>query len=780
MSKNTIRRITAASIAALVGSQSLLATAPAWAQSLPPVPLSPTPVTTYEYDAQGNPTKTTRAPGVVGFGFNTTTTYDSLNQAKDSTDAKAGKTQFGYDGAGRLNKVTDPRNLVTQYPRNGLGEATQLISPDTGTASHTYDEVGNLKTRTDSRGVLATHNYDALNRLTSTVYSQSGQSNRTYSWTYDQTGAGFSHGIGRLTSTASPGGSSRYAYDAQGRLISATQTVNAAAGANSNPITHTTGYTYVDGRLTAITYPSGRQLTITYTAGQPTSVSLAKDAGSTAAPLISQIQWAPFGGARSWLWHLQSGTQLHEKTYDTSGRLVRYPLGGAIRDLTYDAADRITSYTHYDATTGTATTAATALNQTFGYDELGRLTSLTTASTSASLGYDANGNRSSVTLNGQTNSYTTASTSNRLTATTNPARSFGHDSAGNTTSDSASYTATYSLENRLASLTKAGVTTDYSYDVHGQRIRKVSDSGSATATIFVYGQPGQLLGEYDSAGQALWEYVWLGATPIAMFTSNGSNAPNVYFIHADHLNAPRLVVGQSNQTRWRWLAEPFGNTLPETDPNGLGAFTLHLRFPGQYFDSESGLYYNYFRDYDASVGRYVQSDPIGLDGGINTYAYVEGNPISYVDPNGLVKHTSGRWIDCGKGCRIRIDYTIDEKTGVVRRHLHWECKGREGVCGENGDQSHGGSWEDAPQQIKDCAVKNGFSGARAPAPPAPAVGSPTPYTPRPPSTNDSNTPSGNPWTYDPRYDRWTPPSSDPRGPSYGPLPGGPGFLPIIP
>ena len=202
-------------------------------------------------------------------------------------------------------------------------------------------------------------------------------------------------------------------------------------------------------------------------------------------------------------------------------------------------------------------------------------------------------------------------------------------------SDSTGYTATYSLENRLASLTRAGVSTTYSYDAHGQRLRKASSTGSSTTVIFVYDPQGQLLGEYGPNGQAIREYVWLGSTPIAVFTPNGANPPNVYFIHVDHLNAPRLVVDQSNQTRWRWLAEPFGNTLPETDPNGLGSFAQNLRFPGQYFDSESGLHYNYFRDYDASVGRYVQSDPIGLAGGINTFSYAENNPLMYVDPQGL-------------------------------------------------------------------------------------------------------------------------------------------------
>ena len=82
------------------------------------------------------------------------------------------------------------------------------------------------------------------------------------------------------------------------------------------------------------------------------------------------------------------------------------------------------------------------------------------------------------------------------------------------------------------------------------------------------------------------------------------------------------------------MAEPFGTTAPETDPSGLGYFTQNLRFPGQYADRETGLSCNYFRDYDGSRGGYVQSDPIGLQGGINTYAYVESAPTMYSDPSG--------------------------------------------------------------------------------------------------------------------------------------------------
>jgi RHS repeat-associated protein len=96
------------------------------------------------------------------------------------------------------------------------------------------------------------------------------------------------------------------------------------------------------------------------------------------------------------------------------------------------------------------------------------------------------------------------------------------------------------------------------------------------------------------------------------------------------------VVDRNNQVRWRWLSEPFGTTAPETNPGGLGGFTQNLRFPGQYADQESGLFYNFNRYYKAGEGRYIQSDLIGLAGGINTFTYVAANPLTHVDPSGLI------------------------------------------------------------------------------------------------------------------------------------------------
>ena len=194
------------------------------------------------------------------------------------------------------------------------------------------------------------------------------------------------------------------------------------------------------------------------------------------------------------------------------------------------------------------------------------------------------------------------------------------------------------LAGRLVTLTKASVTTRYTYDGLGRRIRKVSSTDAASTVLFAYGQDGQLLGEYDANGKALREYVWLGSTPIAIFTSdpaNAANPPLAYYIHADHLDTPRIVVDRNGTGRWTWLAEPFGTTAPDTNPKGLGVFTQNLRFPGQYADQESGLIYNANRDYDASIGRYVESDPVGLKGGINTFSYVSGNPTAFTDPEGL-------------------------------------------------------------------------------------------------------------------------------------------------
>jgi RHS repeat-associated protein len=157
---------------------------------------------------------------------------------------------------------------------------------------------------------------------------------------------------------------------------------------------------------------------------------------------------------------------------------------------------------------------------------------------------------------------------------------------------------------------------------------------------------GRLLGEYSiNAGQirAVVECMWLDEQPLAAVRPRvgaAADAPNseqeVFALHTDHLGTPRVALDTAGRLRWRWMGgEPFGVNPAENNPEGLGELNLSLRLPGQQYDGFVGLHYNYFRDYDPTAGRYVQSDPIGLDGGINTYAYVAGAPTMYSDPDGL-------------------------------------------------------------------------------------------------------------------------------------------------
>jgi len=156
------------------------------------------------------------------------------------------------------------------------------------------------------------------------------------------------------------------------------------------------------------------------------------------------------------------------------------------------------------------------------------------------------------------------------------------------------------------------------------------------------------------------EVIWLDSTPIARIIGTWSTVDAVHFIHTDHLNSPRALSNAriqgsqpSGTVVWRWplVTDPslgsnaFGNQAAIVDPDANSVVTFFsLRFPGQQYDANSGLHYNYFRDYEPATGRYVESDPIGLGGGIGTYAYVESNPLAFTDPSGLFLDKAGTYL----------------------------------------------------------------------------------------------------------------------------------------
>jgi RHS repeat-associated protein len=162
--------------------------------------------------------------------------------------------------------------------------------------------------------------------------------------------------------------------------------------------------------------------------------------------------------------------------------------------------------------------------------------------------------------------------------------------------------------------------------------------GNGGTSLLMYDEAGHIVGEYSSTGALIQETVWMGDIPVATLRPSGSTVA-VYYVHTDHLGSPRKVTRPSdNGLTWRWDPDTFGSSTstPDQNPAGLGSFIYNLRFSGQYYLSETALFYNYYRTYDPQMGRYLESDPIGLKGGINPYAYADGNPISNVDPTGLL------------------------------------------------------------------------------------------------------------------------------------------------
>ncbi|MFD0322478.1 RHS repeat-associated core domain-containing protein [Lysobacter gummosus] len=275
----------------------------------------------------------------------------------------------------------------------------------------------------------------------------------------------------------------------------------------------------------------------------------------------------------------------------------------------------------------------------YQYDRLNRLTQTQDGPTGTPLetyAYDATGNRTSVQSGAAgPQAYVYPTDSHRLQSVAGIARTY--DATGNTTSIGG--TAQQLVYNDLGRLSQFKVdgaaNMYYSYNGMGQQVRRTS---STLILHSIYAEDGRWLGEYGDTGVAHQQVIWLDDLPVGVISGIGS-AQKLFYIEPDHLGSPRVVIDPSrNVAVWKWglKGEAFGNTLPNQDPDLDGTkFVFDLRFPGQRYDAASGLNYNYFRDYEAATGRYGQSDPIGLTGGISTFTYVRGNPIIGLDPFGL-------------------------------------------------------------------------------------------------------------------------------------------------
>ena len=266
--------------------------------------------------------------------------------------------------------------------------------------------------------------------------------------------------------------------------------------------------------------------------------------------------------------------------------------------------------------------------------------------TTPSPSYDGVGNRlTRVHDDGSpvTQTLTYATDSNRLA--THDGETVSLDDAGNTLADPAEdLSFAYDDHNRMVeAYVDSVLQASYVYNGQGQRVKKIEATGAERTIVYHYGLSGELLGEtvYSEAGAKIGErdYLWLDSLPIAQsereFSGSTITDEAFVYLHGDQLNTPRLATDASGTVVWRWDSDAFGVGEADEDPDSdTEEVNVRLRFPGQYLDEETGLHYNYFRDYDPTTGRYLESDPIGLKGGLNTYGYALGNPVVYSDPTG--------------------------------------------------------------------------------------------------------------------------------------------------
>jgi RHS repeat-associated protein len=322
-------------------------------------------------------------------------------------------------------------------------------------------------------------------------------------------------------------------------------------------------------------------------------------------------------------------------TYQADGRITGRRFGNGLVDTrSYDLQGRLQLrsldvQTAYDYDANGNLLQRTGHN--YRYDALDRLTGELDANQQQDYGYDPNGNRETLQNAQNTLAYSYAADSNRLS--TIGQTELTYDAAGHLTQDVYGRSLTYNQAGRLTTITDNAIElARYTYNANGQRVIKITAAGT---TIYHYDPSGRLISETTEGGTPIRDYLWHGLTPIAQIEI-GATTETILYLHTDHLATPRNATNAAGHTVWRWNSDAFGAAPADEDPDGNGSPTqINLRFPGQYFDRETGLHYNWMRYYDPQTGRYISSDPIGLDGGLNTYGYAAGNPLAFADPAGL-------------------------------------------------------------------------------------------------------------------------------------------------
>ena len=625
--------------------------------------------TTYAYDGAYRLTSETDAAGKV-----TTYSYDLMSNLTGKTDALGNTTNYEYDDFNRLVKTIHPSGVpggtrgTEALAYDAGGNVTQATDPEGRATSYEYDAANRLVKLTEANLKVTRYEYDARSNLTAVVDAL----NQRYVFSYDS--------LGRVTQVTRGGVSMSFVYDAMGNQTQRTD-YNGAR----------TTYTYdALNRLTKITYPNAA--TVLYTYNKVSRLTTATNA-------VGRVTLHYNG-----MWRLNSTTdvfnQVIDYTFDANGNRAQMSYGAQV-EATYeydqmnrvtritDGAGQVVTYGYDDEGKLTSRTLPNGVNTSYQYNRRPRLTRIQDtigASTIADHQYtysasgritqdtDPDGTRLytygavyrlySVSANGQTvESYRADAVGNRTSSHLSASyehepfnrlvrtatASYSYDTNGNLltkTENSGVWQYSWDYENRLTKVVRPdGVSVSYKYDALGRRVQRTPSNGVSTNYIYD-GQ--EVVKDLNSDGSTV-EY--LNGPGIDNKVRQESSTAGVHYYQVDHLGSTRALTDASGNVVERASYDSFGN--------GTGSARTRYGYTGRERDELTGLYYYRARWYDPQIGRFISEDPIGFGGGINFYAYVSNNPVSFSDPFGLCPQETSQYTPCHVMADIAQDIADD-------------------------------------------------------------------------------------------------------------------------
>lgn len=534
----------------------------------------------------------------------TVTYYDALGRVERVLDAKQGETLYGYDDRGNLLYVEDPEHRRTQFAYNALDQLVSEELPLGQTRSYAYWEDGLLKHIVHGDGRVSYFAYDDDGRLQNTyLYDTVAQYESDAARTQASKNIHFTyHALGELETYNDGTTSATYTYNEIGLL----QNVDV----NYGPFSKNHSYTYHPNRqVHTYTNPEGITYTYQYNGnGQITSIDI---------PGEGQVSY------NNYLWIFPD-----RRTLPGGGRIEQDPDGfmrfHAIKRFDPANNSAFDALYGYDLESNITSITSSKGNESYGYDDLYQLNSASQPGSSESFLYDGVGNRTAHNSSEENWIY---NSNNQLES--RPGVAYEYNANGHLSKRTEGGVVTdfiYNHEERLAEVRQNGTTlARYYYDPFGRRLWK---EVGGTRTYFYYNHSG-LVAEYNASGNLLQEYHYTPGKPWGTDPVFTRVAGNVYYYLTDHRFAPRQLVDKTGRVVWAANYSAFGQANI-----AVNTVNSSLRLAGQYFDAETGLHYNYMRDYDPATGRYVQSDPLGFTGGLNHYAYAMLNPLNRLDADG--------------------------------------------------------------------------------------------------------------------------------------------------